>query len=128
MRFKIPATTPPGAYLVRFENFMPTTSWHYVQFYINCALVHIHSPPNTVEGVPTGFLKFPAEGGKSPYDLDEPSMLMPPITFASFEDRANVYYPSRFLVTCRPGQWLARAVTSFELQASGATCVDGLRL
>lgn len=74
--FTLPATTPPGAYLVRFEHFMPSSTAE-SQWFINCALVQIHSPPNTVPGTPSGFLRFPGEGGKWPYDKNDYGLYVP---------------------------------------------------
>ncbi len=54
--FTIPQSTPPGKYLMRIENFMPTASTNYLQFYINCALVNIIGPGG---GIPTEFVRFP---------------------------------------------------------------------
>ncbi len=41
---------------MRIENFMPTDSLSYQQFYINCAFVNIIGPGG---GTPTEFARFP---------------------------------------------------------------------
>ncbi|PVI05818.1 lytic polysaccharide monooxygenase [Periconia macrospinosa] len=70
--FTLPRTTPPGAYLMRFEYIYPT-SYNYSQFYVSCALVNIHSPdPSVKPGTPTGFAKFPGT-----YKLDDPGIEIP---------------------------------------------------
>jgi hypothetical protein len=61
--FTIPKTTPPGKYLMRIENFMPTETTGYQQFYVNCAFVNIIGPGG---GTPAGFVKFP--GAYAPED------------------------------------------------------------
>ncbi|KAL2192584.1 glycosyl hydrolase family 61-domain-containing protein [Corynascus similis CBS 632.67] len=68
--FTIPETTPPGKYLMRIENFMPTAATGYLQFYINCAFVNIIGPGG---GSPTEFVKFPGT-----YKDDDPGFLVPP--------------------------------------------------
>ncbi|KAK0649825.1 glycoside hydrolase, partial [Cercophora newfieldiana] len=69
--FTIPKTTPPGKYLMRFENIFPTnTNLGYQQFYVNCAFVNIMGPGG---GTPTEFIKFP--GG---YQPEDPGLLVPP--------------------------------------------------
>ncbi|KXX80424.1 Cellulose-growth-specific protein [Madurella mycetomatis] len=67
--FTIPETTPPGRYLMRFEQFWPTTSYNYSQWFINCAHVNIVGPGG---GIPTGFAKFPGT-----YEVDDPGILIP---------------------------------------------------
>jgi len=67
--FTIPPTTPPGKYLMRIENFMPTNQLSYQQFYVNCAFVHIHGPGG---GQPTEFVKFPGA-----YQPEDPGLLVP---------------------------------------------------
>lgn len=54
--FTIPKTTPPGKYLMRMENFVPTAQTGYLQFYVNCAFVNIIGPGG---GTPTEFARFP---------------------------------------------------------------------
>ncbi|KAK4032570.1 glycosyl hydrolase family 61-domain-containing protein [Parachaetomium inaequale] len=68
--FTIPKTTPPGKYLMRIENFMPTASKYYLQFYINCAFVNIIGPGG---GTPTEFVRFPGS-----YQDEDPGFLVPP--------------------------------------------------
>ncbi|KAK3302920.1 glycoside hydrolase [Chaetomium strumarium] len=67
--FTIPKTTPPGKYLMRIENFMPTNTSSYQQFYINCAFVNIIGPGG---GTPTEFVKFPGT-----YVPEDPGLLVP---------------------------------------------------
>jgi len=68
--FTIPETTPPGKYLMRIENFMPTGELRYIQFYVNCAFVNIIGPGG---GTPTEFARFPGT-----YPDDDPGLLVPP--------------------------------------------------
>ncbi|KAH6855627.1 glycosyl hydrolase family 61-domain-containing protein [Chaetomium sp. MPI-CAGE-AT-0009] len=68
--FTIPKTTPPGKYLMRIEDIMPTTDLRYIQFYINCAFVNIIGPGG---GTPTEFARFPGT-----YQDDDPGLLVPP--------------------------------------------------
>jgi hypothetical protein len=67
--FTIPKTTPPGKYLMRIENFMPTEDPRYIQFYVNCAFVNIIGPGG---GTPTEFARFPGT-----YKDDDPGLLVP---------------------------------------------------
>jgi len=60
----IPKTTPPGKYLLRFEQFMPTPTFNYSQWYVNCALVDIKGPGG---GTPAGFARLP--GAYKPDDI-----------------------------------------------------------
>lgn len=62
--FTIPQTTPPGKYLLRIEQFMPTEEFNYSQWYVNCAHVNIIGPGG---GKPTEFAKFPGT-----YRIDDP--------------------------------------------------------
>jgi hypothetical protein len=62
--FTIPETTPPGKYLLRIEQWMPTQLSNYSQWYVNCAHVNIVGPGG---GSPTEFAKFPGT-----YVVDEP--------------------------------------------------------
>ncbi|KAK3293882.1 glycosyl hydrolase family 61-domain-containing protein [Chaetomium fimeti] len=68
--FTIPETTPPGKYLMRIENIMPTGELRYIQFYVNCAFVNIIGPGG---GTPTEFARFPGT-----YPDDDPGLLVPP--------------------------------------------------
>ena len=78
--FTLPATTPPGAYLLRFEYFMPTSLVNKTQWFINCALVNIHGPnPAVKPGTPQGFVKFP--GAYDPEDPGEISFIQVMIQF-----------------------------------------------
>ncbi|KXX81539.1 putative endo-beta-1,4-glucanase D [Madurella mycetomatis] len=67
--FTIPETTPPGRYLMRIENFMPTNRFNYSQWFINCAHINIIGPGG---GTPTGFAKFPGT-----YKIEDPGILIP---------------------------------------------------
>ncbi|GAB1315561.1 hypothetical protein MFIFM68171_05771 [Madurella fahalii] len=67
--FTIPKTTPPGRYLMRIENFMPTNQFNYSQWYVNCAHINIIGPGG---GTPTGFAKFPGT-----YKIDDPGIFIP---------------------------------------------------
>ncbi|KAI1816928.1 lytic polysaccharide monooxygenase [Poronia punctata] len=67
--FTIPPTTPPGKYLMRLEQWMPTQLDNYTQWYVNCAQVNIIGPGG---GTPTGFAKFPGT-----YEIDDPGLLIP---------------------------------------------------
>ncbi|KAF2875411.1 hypothetical protein BDV95DRAFT_602847 [Massariosphaeria phaeospora] len=58
VNFTIPATTPPGKYLLRFEQFWPSQKFKMTQFFINCAQVNIIGPGGgNMEGY--SFAKFP---------------------------------------------------------------------
>jgi hypothetical protein len=89
VNFTIPLTTPPGRYLVRIEQFMPTTQANYSQWYVNCAHVNIVGPGGgkfeaiqtapfsnailrkiTRVGAPTGFAKFPGT-----YKISDPGRI-----------------------------------------------------
>lgn len=52
---------------MRFEYLYPTSRYNYMQWFINCALVDLLSPPGTVAGRPTGFAKHPGA-----YKVDDP--------------------------------------------------------
>lgn len=56
MRFQIPARTPPGKYLMRIEQFMPTSKVGESQWYISCAHVDILGAGG---GIPGPVVKFP---------------------------------------------------------------------
>ncbi|KAF2676453.1 lytic polysaccharide monooxygenase, partial [Lentithecium fluviatile CBS 122367] len=58
--FTIPASTPPGDYLLRFEHIypLPTNSLQGSQFYANCAHVKITNPSANV-GTPGPTVKIP---------------------------------------------------------------------
>ncbi|KAF2008894.1 lytic polysaccharide monooxygenase [Aaosphaeria arxii CBS 175.79] len=53
--FTIPATTPPGKYLLRFEHVFPNT--YDSQFYVNCAHIEVVNPG--VVGTPSPLVKIP---------------------------------------------------------------------
>lgn len=44
--------------MLRIENFMPTASTGYLQFYVNCAFVNIIGPGG---GTPTEFIRIPGD-------------------------------------------------------------------
>ncbi|KAH6649468.1 glycoside hydrolase [Chaetomium tenue] len=67
--FTVPETTPPGKYLMRIEQWMPTQMSNYSQWYVNCAHVNIIGPGG---GTPAGFAKFPGT-----YVVDEPGLKIP---------------------------------------------------
>lgn len=67
--FTIPKTTPPGRYLMRIEQFMPTQFDNYCQWYVNCAHVNIIGPGG---GTPTEFARFPGT-----YVDNEPGLKVP---------------------------------------------------
>ncbi|KAM7186853.1 Glycosyl hydrolase family 61 domain containing protein [Naviculisporaceae sp. PSN 640] len=73
--FTIPKTTPPGKYLLRIEQFMPTHMEAYSQWYVNCAQVNIIGPGG---GTPTGFARFPGT-----YDNKDPGIQVPPNQFVN---------------------------------------------
>jgi len=56
VNFTIPATTPPGTYLLRMEQFMPHTEFGYSQWYVNCAHINVVGPGG---GVPGPLVKIP---------------------------------------------------------------------
>jgi hypothetical protein len=56
VNFTIPATTPPGKYLLRIEHFFPSGNLGQSQWFVNCAHVNIVGNGN---GSPTGFVRFP---------------------------------------------------------------------
>ncbi|KAF2112673.1 glycoside hydrolase [Lophiotrema nucula] len=59
INFTLPATTPPGKYLLRFEQFWPSPSFLQTQFYVNCAQINVinHGAAGSLDGYP--FAKFP---------------------------------------------------------------------
>lgn len=67
--FTIPLTTPPGKYLMRIEQFMPTIELDYTQWYVNCAHINIIGNGG---GVPSGFAQFPGT-----YDIHDPGLYIP---------------------------------------------------
>ncbi|KAI1162646.1 glycosyl hydrolase family 61-domain-containing protein [Nemania serpens] len=68
MNFTIPATTPPGKYLMRFEQVMPMASGYHRQFYISCAHIEVMGQGG---GTPTGFAQFPGT-----YMREDPGLLL----------------------------------------------------
>ncbi|CAI6264403.1 unnamed protein product [Periconia digitata] len=70
--FTLPRTTPPGAYLMRFE-YIYVTAFNTTQFYVSCALVNVKSPGPSVEpGKPAGFARFPGT-----YKIEDPGITVP---------------------------------------------------
>jgi len=58
VNFTIPANTPPGKYLLRFEHMSPRSYFMQTQFFLNCAQVNIIGPGGgSLDGYP--FAKFP---------------------------------------------------------------------
>ncbi|KAF2006331.1 lytic polysaccharide monooxygenase [Amniculicola lignicola CBS 123094] len=72
--FTLPRTTPPGKYLLRWEYIYVTSLYNYTQWYINCALVNVQSPPGVTPGTPKGFAKFPGA-----YNIEDPGLWLPKI-------------------------------------------------
>ncbi|KAF2176928.1 lytic polysaccharide monooxygenase [Zopfia rhizophila CBS 207.26] len=56
IKFTIPKPTPPGKYLLRIKQFMPTSSFNYSQWYVNCA--HVNVIGNSGK-TPKEFIRFP---------------------------------------------------------------------
>ncbi|KAF2180124.1 lytic polysaccharide monooxygenase [Zopfia rhizophila CBS 207.26] len=75
--FTIPATTPPGHYLLRVEHFQPSRLTNTSQWYVNCAHINVIGPGG---GMPTGSAKFPGA-----YDLEDPGIHV--------EDRMDMITP-----------------------------------
>lgn len=74
--FTLPATTPPGDYLVRIEHWMPLRP-SYAQWYVNCAHITVVAPSTGGEIKPGnpeihGTVKFP--GG---YQFTHPGISLP---------------------------------------------------
>ncbi|KAF2274014.1 uncharacterized protein EI97DRAFT_435397 [Westerdykella ornata] len=67
--FTIPLKTPPGRYLLRVEDFMPSHIQGQTQWYINCAHVNIIGQGG---GNPSGFARFPGT-----YRYDDPGIWIP---------------------------------------------------
>ncbi|KAI0025289.1 lytic polysaccharide monooxygenase [Xylariomycetidae sp. FL0641] len=67
--FTIPATTPPGEYLLRVEQFLPTARYNVTQWYVNCAQVNIVGPGGGAG--PQDFARFPGT-----YELTDPGILI----------------------------------------------------
>ncbi|CAI6340663.1 unnamed protein product [Periconia digitata] len=65
MKFNIPATTPPGKYVMRIEHFMPNWIKGQSQWFVSCAHVDIVGKGG---GSPSGFISFPGA-----YKEDDPS-------------------------------------------------------
>lgn len=67
--FTIPQATPPGKYLMRIEQFFPTDSYNYTQWYVNCAHINVIGDGG---GTPAGFARFPGT-----YSIDHPGIRVP---------------------------------------------------
>ncbi|KAF2262934.1 hypothetical protein CC78DRAFT_582130 [Lojkania enalia] len=68
VNFTIPETTPAGKYLLRIEQFMPTSSFNYTQWYVNCAHINIIGRGGgSLQGY--DFAKFPGS-----YDIMDPGL------------------------------------------------------
>ncbi|KAL2257467.1 hypothetical protein VTK26DRAFT_136 [Humicola hyalothermophila] len=80
--FTIPRTTPPGKYLMRIEQFMPTYLPNYSQWYVNCAHVNIIGPGG---GTPTEFAKFPGT-----YQEDHPGIHVPSSQVVNSDGEKNL--------------------------------------
>jgi hypothetical protein len=65
MMATIPATTPPGLYILRIEQFLPSSTYGESQWFINCAHLQI---VGTGGGTPGPLIRFPA------YSDDDPSI------------------------------------------------------
>lgn len=69
IKFTVPLTTPPGKYLLRIEQFWPSSTPGVTQFYINCAHINIVGPGGgSFDGY--DFAKFPGT-----YKHDSPGVL-----------------------------------------------------
>ena len=68
VNFTVPLTTPPGPYLLRIEQFMPTQSQNYTQWYVNCAHVNVMGPGGG-DLRTAGTAKFPGT-----YEISDPGM------------------------------------------------------
>lgn len=66
MNVTIPQTTPPGKYLMRIEQFLPTMQKGQSQWFVNCAHIEIVGPGG---GKPDQFVRFP-----NAYKEDDPSI------------------------------------------------------
>ncbi|KAI1111015.1 glycosyl hydrolase family 61-domain-containing protein [Nemania sp. NC0429] len=68
MNFTIPATTPPGKYLMRMEQVMPMPTGFSPQLYISCAHIEVVGQGG---GTPTEFAQFPGT-----YKREDPGLLL----------------------------------------------------
>ncbi|KAF1937363.1 fungal cellulose binding domain-containing protein [Clathrospora elynae] len=66
VNFTIPAATPSGKYLLRIEQFYPSSSHHQSQWFVNCAHVEIVGRGS---GSPGPMVRFP-----NAYSEDDPSI------------------------------------------------------
>lgn len=69
VHFKIPATMPPGKYLLRIEHLWPQDIQGRAQWYINCAHAEITGSGG---GTPREFVRFPGT-----YNETDPGILIP---------------------------------------------------
>jgi hypothetical protein len=67
--FTIPATTPPGLYILRVSSIYPNTRYNAAQFYVNCAQVEI------VGAGGAGSEPGPKVGFPGAFGLNDPSKL-----------------------------------------------------
>lgn len=68
VNFTIPEKTPPGKYLMRFEQFWPSPQFNTTQWYVNCAHINvIGNGGGSFNGY--NFAKFPGT-----YDIMDPGM------------------------------------------------------
>jgi hypothetical protein len=65
MMATIHATTPPGLYILRIEQFLPSSRYGESQWFVNCAHLQIVGPGG---GTPGPLIHFPA------YSDDDPSI------------------------------------------------------
>ncbi|KAF2262129.1 hypothetical protein CC78DRAFT_546012 [Lojkania enalia] len=83
MNFTVPETTPPGKYLMRMEQFMPSARKGGCQFFVSCAHVEIVGQGG---GKPTQFTRFP-----NAYSIDEPSVWFHEEGTSMFPKNISVY-------------------------------------
>ncbi|KAH8725611.1 glycoside hydrolase [Phaeosphaeriaceae sp. PMI808] len=69
MNVTIPKTTPPGKYLLRIEQFLPSSQRGQSQWFVNCAHVEIVGQGG---GIPGPFTRFP-----NAYSEDDPGVWFP---------------------------------------------------
>ncbi|KAK7225317.1 hypothetical protein V2G26_013320 [Clonostachys chloroleuca] len=81
MNFTIPASTPPGLYLVRVEHFNISPYFNQTQMYVNCAQVEV---TGSGDGTPGPTVKLPG------YDPADPGIWLPQAMY-------NPYKPSDLL-------------------------------
>ncbi|OAL03137.1 hypothetical protein IQ06DRAFT_334598 [Phaeosphaeriaceae sp. SRC1lsM3a] len=92
MNATVPKTTPPGKYVLRIEQFLPSSQHGQSQWFVNCANVEIVGEGG---GTPGPFVKFP-----NAYSEDEPSVwFREPGTEQGFPKDAMTY------VEPKPAVW-----------------------